>query len=71
MKKPKGNKVDLKRGDKVEVDWGFDRYVATVSHLYGRADRRRAIIEIPVLGASGETLSVTTASVSVEDLARV
>lgn len=68
MTKPNRPKVRLKPGDKVEVDWGFHRYVATVRHLYGTGEHRRALIEIPVLGASGETLSVRTASVSVDEL---
>lgn len=57
-----------KPGDEVGLVWGVDHYIVTVRQIYESAGGRHALVEIPVPGAKGETLSTITASVPVERL---
>jgi hypothetical protein len=51
-------------GDRVVVPWGFHELVGVVREVYGPAGARSVLVEVPVQGASGEVLEVTTVSYS-------
>lgn len=49
-------------GDQVLVPWGLDELVGVVVEVYGPSGSPSVLVEVPVHGASGETLEVTTVS---------
>jgi hypothetical protein len=59
------------QGHRVVVPWGVDGLMGVVKRVYGPPGQRRALVTVPIQGASGETLDETTLSVSLRALERV
>lgn len=56
-----------KVGDQVSVPWGVGTKVGIVVDVYGADTAKpRAVVELPVQGASGETLETNTVTFPVE-----
>ena len=58
------------QGHRVVVPWGVDGLMGVVERVYGPPGQRRALVTVPIQGASGETLDETTLSVSIRALDR-
>jgi hypothetical protein len=58
------------QGHRVVVPWGVDSLMGVVKRVYGPPGQRRALVTVPIHGASGETLEETTLSVSLQALDR-
>jgi hypothetical protein len=56
------------QGQRVVVPWGVDWLMGVVRRVYGPPGQRRALVTVPLRGASGETLEETTVSVSLRVL---
>jgi hypothetical protein len=56
------------QGQRVVVPWGVDGLMGVVRRVYGPPGQRRALVTVPLHGASGETLEETTVSVSLRAL---
>lgn len=50
----------LKVGDTVRVPWGLGHATGDILELQGPPGHQHAVVAVPVLGSSGETLDVTT-----------
>ncbi|HEX6476905.1 MAG TPA: hypothetical protein VF005_06490 [Acidimicrobiales bacterium] len=55
-------------GHRVVVPWGVDGLIGVVKRVYGPPGQRRALVTVPLHGASGQTLEETTVSVSLRAL---
>ena len=55
-------RTKLKAGDRVHVPWGLDELVGVVREVYGPPGSPSVLVEVPIQGASGEVLEVSTVS---------
>lgn len=62
---------ELRVGDRVEFQWAWGRRVGRVVRVYGPAQSRHALVEVPILGAGGEPIDHETLALPVDDLKRV
>ncbi len=58
------------QGHRVVVPWGVDTVMGVVKRVYGPPGQRRALVAVPILSSSGETLDETMVSVSLRALAK-
>lgn len=56
------------QGQRVVVPWGVDGLMGVVRRVYGPPGQRRALVTVPLRGASGVTLEETTVSVPLRAL---